>query len=161
DGGPMAAYSDPPAAIRVDSLRKVFGSWSVLDGVDLAIAPGTVHALLGDNGAGKTTLVRIQATLLRPHAGAAVACRHDGVRDPQGVRRAIGVTGQHTSVDELLTGAENLRMMARLAGFDRRAARTRADELLATFGLEDASGRRAGTYSGGMRRRLDLAASLV
>lgn len=157
----MAAHSDPPAAIRVDGLRKAFGRRRVLDGVDLAVAPGTVHALLGANGAGKTTLVRILATLLRPDAGAAVVGGHDVVRDPQGVRRAIGVTGQHTSVDELLTGAENLRMMARLAGFDRRAARARADELLATFGLEDAAGRRAGTYSGGMRRRLDLAASLV
>ncbi|QIB44996.1 MULTISPECIES: ABC transporter ATP-binding protein [Streptomyces] len=133
----------------------------VLRGIDLRIPPGTVFALLGPNGAGKTTAVRILATLTEPDAGTATVAGYD-IRAERGrVRRAISLTGQFAAVDEGQTGAENLRMMARLAGLGRAAARARADELLDRFGLSEAAGRLVRTYSGGMRRRVDLAAGLV
>jgi ABC-2 type transport system ATP-binding protein len=148
-------------AIEAEGLVKRYGDHRVLDGVDLDVRRGGVLALLGPNGAGKTTTVRILATLLRPDAGRARVAGLDVAGEVAEVRRRIGLTGQYAAVDELQTGEENLRMMARLAGLRPRAARVRARELLARFGLAEAGGRRAGTYSGGMRRRLDLAASLV
>jgi ABC-2 type transport system ATP-binding protein len=148
-------------AVHVADLHKAYGDTVVLDGIDLTVGEDTVYALLGPNGAGKTTLIRILTTLAPPDGGTAAVAGHDVVADPKGVRQAISLTGQYAAVDELLTGAENLRMMARLAGMGRRDARGRAAELLAIFDLVDAGDRRASTYSGGMRRRLDLAASLV
>jgi len=148
-------------AIRLAGIRKSFGKVTVLDGVDLEVAAGTVFALLGPNGAGKTTLIRILTTLTRPDAGTATVAGHDVLADPRGVKRSISLTGQSAAVDEVLTGAENLRMMARLSGFSSAGSRKRAAELLGRFGLEDAARRRVGKYSGGMRRRLDLALSLV
>jgi ABC-2 type transport system ATP-binding protein len=148
-------------AIMVDGLRKSFGELNVLAGIDLRVGRGTIHALLGPNGAGKTTLVRILATLIRPDAGTARVAGFDLIAERHLVRRSISLTGQYAAVDDLQTGAENLRMMARLVGLSGRAARTRVDELLSRFDLVGAAGRRVGTYSGGMRRRLDLAASLV
>ena len=129
--------------------------------MDLRIATGTIYGLLGPNGAGKTTLVRILATLLRPDAGTAVVAGHDLVSDADGVRRSIGLTGQYAAVDDVLTGEENLVMMARLRKLSAQEARRRTAELLAEFDLVDAAGRRAGTYSGGMKRRLDLAVSMI
>ena len=146
--------------IEAESLSKAFRGTPVLAGLDLQVAQGSVFALLGPNGAGKTTTIRILSTLLRPDAGRAQVAGHDVAADPVAVRRAIALTGQYASVDRRLTGRENLRMMARLRHFGRRSAR-RADELLERFGLGDAADRRAGTYSGGMARRLDLAMSLV
>jgi len=148
-------------AIIVRGIRKSFGGTEVLRGLDLSVPAGTVFALLGPNGAGKTTLISILSTLVIPDAGTAVIAGHDVVREPEQVKRRISLTGQSAAVDEVLTGRENLRMMARLSGLGRRAAATRADELLARFGLEDAARKRVGTYSGGMRRRLDLAISLI
>ena len=148
-------------AIIVRGIRKSFGGTEVLRGLDLSVPAGTVFALLGPNGAGKTTLISILSTLVIPDAGTAVIAGHDVVREPEQVKRRISLTGQSAAVDEVLTGRENLRMMARLSGLGRRAAARRADELLARFGLEDAARRRVGTYSGGMRRRLDLAISLI
>jgi len=148
-------------AIIVRGIRKSFGGTEVLRGLDLSVPAGTVFALLGPNGAGKTTLISILSTLVIPDAGTAVIAGHDVVREPEQVKRRISLTGQSAAVDEVLTGRENLRMMARLSGLGRRAATTRADELLARFGLEDAARKRVGTYSGGMRRRLDLAISLI
>lgn len=148
-------------AIMVDGLRKSFGELNVLAGIDLRVGCGSIHALLGPNGAGKTTLVRILATLTRPDAGIARVAGFDVTTERHLVRRSISLTGQYAAVDDLQTGAENLRMMARLVGLSGRGARTRVDELLARFDLAGAAGRRVGTYSGGMRRRLDLAASLV
>jgi ABC-2 type transport system ATP-binding protein len=148
-------------AVRISGVRKAFGDQVVLDGIDLVVEQGSIHALLGPNGSGKTTLIRILSTLSLPDAGTATVDGHDVVTDPEGVRRSISLTGQFTAVDDLLTGAENLEMMSRLAGFGIRGARARAAELLAAFDLEAARDRRAATYSGGMRRRLDLAASLV
>ena len=138
-------------------ISKAFGDKLVLDGVDLAVETGSILALLGPNGAGKTTLVRILATLVRPDAGTATVAGHDLLADPVGVRRSISLTGQYAAVDDMLTGDENLRMMARLLHRSPREARARSAELLAGFGLEDAAARRVKTYSGGMRRRLDLA----
>jgi ABC-2 type transport system ATP-binding protein len=132
-----------------------------LDGVDLEVPEGTVLGLLGPNGAGKTTTVRILATLLRPDAGRAVVAGHDVVTEPQQVRRAIGLSGQYAAVDENLTGRENLTMFGRLYQMPRAASRQRADELLEQFNLADAADRVAKTYSGGMRRRLDLASALI
>ncbi|MFE9055262.1 ATP-binding cassette domain-containing protein [Streptomyces mutabilis] len=152
---------ESPPAIEARGLTKSYGDVGVLRGIDLAIAPGTVFALLGPNGAGKTTTVRILATLLAADAGEARIAGRDIVAERSAVRRTISLTGQYAALDEELTGAEHLRMTARLAGLPRAAARTRADELLARFRLTDAAHRRVGTYSGGMRRRLDLAASLV
>jgi len=133
----------------------------MLDQVDLVVEAGTVFALLGPNGAGKTTMVRILATLVRPDAGRATIAGHDLVADPVGVKRSISLTGQFAAIDDLLTGEENLVMMGQLRHLSRRAARSRATELLAVFDLTEAAHRRAGTYSGGMARRLDLAISMI
>jgi ABC-2 type transport system ATP-binding protein len=148
-------------AIEAIGIAKSYGPREVLAGVDLRVERGTVFSLLGPNGAGKTTMVRILSTLLRADAGRARVAGFDVVAEQHAVRRAISLTGQYAAVDELQTGVENLRMMARLAGLGRAASRARASELLTRFDLTDASGRRVATYSGGMRRRLDLAASLV
>jgi oleandomycin transport system ATP-binding protein len=148
-------------AIRAEGLVKRFGETTALDGADLVARAGSVLGVLGPNGAGKTTAVRILATLLRPDAGHATVGGHDVVRGAHKVRQLIGLTGQYASVDEKLTGTENLRFIGRLLGLSRGAARQRARELLAAFGLDDAADRAAQTYSGGMRRRLDLASSLV
>jgi len=149
------------AAIWVDGLTKSFGSSRVLDGIGFEAAEGTVLGLLGPNGAGKTTAVRILCTLLRPDAGRAEVLGRDVVAEPQRVRSVIGLTGQYAAVDDVLSARENLYMIGRLLGVGRRAARRRAGELLAAFGLEPDAARAVKTYSGGMRRRLDLAASLV
>ena len=133
----------------------------MLDGVDLAVEGGSVLALLGPNGAGKTTMVRILATLVRPDAGTATIAGHDLLTDPVGVRRSVSLTGQFAAVDDMLTGEENLEMMARLLHLPSRSIRLRTEELLEEFHLTDARHRRAGSYSGGMRRRLDLAISMV
>lgn len=153
----------PPtdAVIEVAGLRKSYDDQVVLDGVDLTVPRGTVYALLGPNGAGKTTLVRILSTLVAADGGTARVAGHDVATDAAGVRRSIGVTGQFSAIDELLTGRENLRLMADLAHLPKPAAKARVEELLARFGLTDAAGRRASTYSGGMKRRLDLAMTLV
>jgi ABC-type multidrug transport system ATPase subunit len=148
-------------AIEAERLEKRFGSRQALAGVDLAVAPGTVYGLLGPNGAGKTTMVRILATLLAPDAGRARVAGHDVAAEPHLVRRVIALAGQSATVDEDLTGRENLMFLSRLAGLSRAAAKARAAELLTAFGLEQAAAQQAKTYSGGMRRRLDLAASLI
>jgi len=148
-------------AIRAQGLVKRYGKVTALDGVDVSVPTGTVLGLLGPNGAGKTTVVRILATLLRPDAGEAQVAGVDVLTDPAGVRRRIGLSGQYAAVDEYLTGFENLDMIGRLYHLGRRASRVRARELLAQFSLEDAADRPARTYSGGMRRRLDLAGALV
>jgi ABC-2 type transport system ATP-binding protein len=147
--------------VEVEGLCKSLGGHAVLDHVDLAVETGSVLALLGPNGAGKTTVVRILATLMRPDAGTATIAGRDLRTDPVGVKRSISLTGQYAAVDEMLTGRENLEMMARLLRLPRRAARARAGELLAEFDLADAADRRATKYSGGMRRRLDLAISMI
>jgi ABC-2 type transport system ATP-binding protein len=161
----LASNGDRPLsgqpAITAVGLRKRFGSIEALAGVDLEASAGTVLALLGPNGAGKTTTVRILATLLRPDEGRAQIAGRDVVREAAAVRRLIGLSGQYAAVDGFLTGRENLRMIGRLYGLDRRPARRRADELLERVGLAAAAQRTVRTYSGGMRRRLDLAASLV
>ncbi|MCX5408256.1 ATP-binding cassette domain-containing protein [Streptomyces sp. NBC_00335] len=148
-------------AVLSEGLEKSYGEVRALRGLDLAVPEGTVCGLLGPNGAGKTTAVRILTTLTTPTAGRALVAGHDVARDPAAVRRSIGATGQYASVDGDLTGAENLRLFARLAGLRGRAVRDRADELLEGFGLAEAGNRVASTWSGGMRRRLDLAAGLV
>ncbi len=158
--GPRATGADT-LGIQATGLTKSYGDVRVLDGIDLAVPRGSVLALLGPNGAGKTTTVRILATLTAPDAGTARVAGHDTATAQARVRERISLTGQFAAVDELQTGAETLRMMGRLSGLTPRAARARADELLARFGLADAAARTAKTYSGGMRRRLDLAASLV
>jgi len=147
--------------VEAVGIAKAFRGKTVLDEVDLAVPAGSIVALLGPNGAGKTTLIRILATLLRPDAGAATVAGHDLLADPAGVRRSISLTGQYAAVDDMLTGEENLRMMARLRHLPSRAARERAAALLDGFGLTDARRRLVKTYSGGMRRRLDLAASMI
>ncbi|MFF5259778.1 ATP-binding cassette domain-containing protein [Actinomadura viridis] len=152
--------SDEPAIIA-GGLRKSYGSVPVLEGIDLNVAPGGVFALLGPNGAGKTTTVRILATLTPPGGGTARVAGLDVVTRRREVRKIISLTGQHAAIDELQTGEENLRMMGRLRRLSRAQARRRAAELLERFDLTEAAGRRVGTYSGGMRRRLDLAAGLV
>jgi ABC-2 type transport system ATP-binding protein len=148
-------------AIETTGLVKNFGSTKAVAGIDLRIARGTVYGLLGPNGAGKTTTIRVLATLLRPDGGTARVLGHDVVREPAAVRAKVSLTGQFASVDEDLTGRENLVLVARLLGLSWRESRARADELLASFELADAAGRQVRTYSGGMRRRLDIAASLV
>ncbi len=149
------------AAIEVDDLIKSYRAVRVLDGIRLRVRTGTVFALLGPNGAGKTTTLKILATLVTPDGGSARVAGHDVVAERAAVRRRISLTGQYAAVDELQTGRENLEMMGRLRHLPRRAARARATELLDRFDLADASDRRVAGYSGGMRRRLDLAASLV
>jgi ABC-2 type transport system ATP-binding protein len=148
-------------AIEVDELTKSFGATRVLDAIDLQIPAGSVFALLGPNGAGKTTIVRILATLVKPDRGSASVAGHDVVSERRAVRQRISLTGQYAAVDELQTGRENLEIIGRLRKLRPRAARARATELLERFDLVAAGDRRVATYSGGMRRRLDLAASLV
>jgi len=148
-------------AIRTRGLRHSYGDHPVLDGVDLCVEEGSVHALLGPNGAGKTTVVHILATLVTPDAGEVTVGGHDLATDPAGIRAAIGVTGQVSAVDGLLTGAENLRLMADLHHLRRPDGRRRVAELLERFDLADAASRPVSTYSGGMRRRLDLAMTLL
>jgi len=148
-------------AIEVAGVHKSYGTQTVLDGIDLRVEAGSVFALLGPNGAGKTTLITILSTLVRPDAGTVTIAGHDLAADPDGIRRSISVTGQAAAVDGVLTGDENLRMMARLSGFTAPAAKRRASELIERFDLGPAARKRVATYSGGMRRRLDLALSLV
>ncbi len=156
----MTAFNTGPA-IEVAGLSKSFGDLTVLDGVDLTVPVGTVYALLGPNGAGKTTVVNILCTLLTPGDGVIRVAGFDVRREPAGVRAAIGVTGQFSAIDELLTGRENLRLMADLAHLDRASATARVTGMLQRFELIDAADRRAQTYSGGMKRRLDLAMTLI
>ncbi|HEU5040121.1 MAG TPA: ATP-binding cassette domain-containing protein [Gemmatimonadales bacterium] len=148
-------------AIETIGLAKTFADTRALDGVDLRIRQGSVFGLLGPNGAGKTTTIRILATLLKPDGGTARVLGHDVVHEARKVREKVGLTGQYASVDEDLTGHENLVLMGRLLGLPWRGARERATELLEAFGLAEAAGRQVQTYSGGMRRRIDIAASLV
>ncbi|MCK8678180.1 MULTISPECIES: ATP-binding cassette domain-containing protein [Streptomyces] len=148
-------------AVEVRGLVKHYGETKALDGVDLEVREGTVLGVLGPNGAGKTTLVRCLSTLVVPDAGTATVAGYDVVRQPRELRRAIGLTGQYASVDEKLSGWENLYMIGRLLDLSRRDARRRADELLERFSLTEAARRVAAGYSGGMRRRLDLAASMI
>ncbi|WP_328472001.1 ATP-binding cassette domain-containing protein [Actinoplanes sp. NBC_00393] len=148
-------------AIAVSGLRRSYGSHLVLDGIDLRVPEGSVFALLGPNGAGKTTTVQILSTLIRADAGEVSICGHDVVRDADRVRAVIGVTGQFSAVDDFLTGAENLRLMADLHHLDRATGRRRIGELLDRFGLGEAADRPAVAYSGGMRRKLDLAMGLL
>jgi ABC-2 type transport system ATP-binding protein len=157
----MARERASTPAVRVEGVFKRFGATTALAGVDLEVSEGTVFALLGPNGAGKTTLVRVLATLLEPDAGLAEVFGLDVVHDAVAVRAMLGLTGQFAAVDEILSGRENLLMFGRLFGLSRAATRTRADELLRQFELTDAADRPARTYSGGMRRRLDLASSLL
>ncbi len=154
-------YEERFAGIRARGLRKRFGDGVALDGFDLTVEPGRVCALLGSNGAGKTTAVRILTTLLRPDAGTAEVAGFDVVTQPRQVRYRIGLVGQNASLDEILTGRQNLAIFGRLYHQPAPVARRRADELLAEFGLAEAADRSVATYSGGMRRRLDLAASLI
>jgi daunorubicin resistance ABC transporter ATP-binding subunit len=149
------------ATIEAHGLRKRYGATLALDGLDLAVPAGAILGVLGPNGAGKTTAVRILTTLARPDGGSARVAGHDVVREADAVRRAIGVTAQSATVDEVLSGRQNLVMIGRLAGLHRRDARARAIELLDRFELTEAGDRTIREYSGGMRRRLDLAASLV
>jgi ABC-2 type transport system ATP-binding protein len=150
-----------PGAIHAEGLVKTFGDVRALDGVDLDVPEGTVLGLLGPNGAGKTTTVRCLTTLLRPDSGRAVVAGVDVLKDPDAVRRSVGLSGQFAAVDEYLTGRENLQMVGQLYQMRAKAAKVRAGELLEQFRLADAADRPARTYSGGMRRRLDLAAALV
>jgi ABC-2 type transport system ATP-binding protein len=148
-------------AIEIADVHKSFGKLTVLRGIDLQVPAGTVFALLGPNGAGKTTLINIATTLLPADRGEVRVAGHDVAREPDAVRRAISVTGQRTAVDEVLTASENLIMMARLSGLSRLDARRRAAQMIDQFELGEAANRRVRTFSGGMRRRLDLALSLV
>src|SRR4051812_10639176 len=149
------------SAVEVRGLVKHYGETKALDGVDLDVREGTVLGVLGPNGAGKTTLVRILSTLIAPDAGTATVAGFDVVRQPRQLRRTIGLTGQYASVDEKLSGWENLYMIGRLLDLPRKEARSRADELLERFSLTEAAKKAAMNYSGGMRRRLDLAASMI
>jgi ABC-2 type transport system ATP-binding protein len=150
-----------PYTVEASEITKSFGEHRALDRVDLRIEGGSVFGLLGPNGAGKTTMVRVLATLTRPDSGSATVAGHDLLADPMEVKRSISLTGQFAAVDDVLTGRENLDLMARLRRLSARAARARTAELLDTFQLTDAADRRAGTYSGGMRRRLDLAMGMI
>ncbi|GAB6936888.1 ABC transporter ATP-binding protein [Isoptericola variabilis] len=156
---PQTTASTSGPAIRVQGVEKSFGELHVLRGVDLDVAPGSIFALLGSNGAGKTTLVRILSTLLKADAGTATVHGYDVAAKPGDVRRSISLTGQFAAVDEVLTGRENLVLVAKLRHLPDAGAI--ADDLLARFSLTEAGDRRAGTYSGGMRRRLDIAMSLI
>jgi len=155
------APAEATSAIVARGLTKRFGPATAVEAMDLDVPRGTIFAVLGPNGAGKTTLMRMLATLVRPDAGTATVMGHDLRAEPHAVRASIAMTGQFASLDADLTGRENLVVLARLWGFRGRAARTRADDLLAAFGLADAAKRQVRAYSGGMRRRLDIAASLV
>ncbi|HET9442266.1 MAG TPA: ATP-binding cassette domain-containing protein [Acidimicrobiales bacterium] len=157
----MTADARAGLAIETEGLVKVFGPTRAVDGVDLAVARGTVYGVLGPNGAGKTTTIRMLATLLRPDAGRALVFGHDVVKEADAVRRCVSLTGQFASVDEELTGRENLVLLARLLGMARGPAAERAAELLEAFGLAEAADRLVREYSGGMRRRLDVAGSIV
>ncbi|WFE38651.1 ATP-binding cassette domain-containing protein [Micromonospora sp. WMMD998] len=148
-------------AVEADGLVRSFGSTRALDGLDLRVPAGTVYGMLGPNGAGKTTAVRVLATLLRPDGGTARVFGHDVVTEADAVRARMSLTGQYASLDEDLTGAENLILLGRLLGLSRPAARERAEALLAAFGLTEAAGRQVKKYSGGMRRRIDIAASIL
>ena len=148
-------------AIETSGLVKVFGQTRAVDGVDLAVPAGTVYGVLGPNGAGKTTTVRVLATLLRPDGGQARVFGHDVLREPDAVRQRVSLTGQYASIDEDLTGIENLVLLGRLLGHRKPAARRRAGQLLEAFGLTDAGDRQVKNYSGGMRRRIDIAASIL
>jgi ABC-2 type transport system ATP-binding protein len=148
-------------AIEASGLVKSFGETRAVDGVDLAVQTGSVYGVLGPNGAGKTTTIKMLATLLRPDAGEARVLGHDIVKEAGEIRREVTLTGQLASVDEDLTGRENLILLGRLLGLKREAAKARADELLDAFGLSEAAGRLVKNYSGGMRRRLDISASIV
>jgi ABC-2 type transport system ATP-binding protein len=148
-------------AIETTGLVKTFGDTRAVDGVDLSIRSGSVYGLLGPNGAGKTTTIRVLTTLLRPTSGRAVVLGHDVVGEAATVRRKVSLTGQYASVDEDLTGHENLVLVSRLLGLSWKESRRRAGELLDAFGLADAAARQVRTFSGGMRRRIDIAASLV
>src|ERR671915_1942687 len=152
---------DTTRAIVAEGIRRTFGDVVALDGLDLEVDAGTVFGLLGPNGAGKTTLVRVLATLLRPTAGRASVLGHDVAAEPLAVRRRIGLAGQFAAVDEELTGRENVEMIARLYRLPGAEARRRTGEVLERFELVEAADRRVSTYSGGMRRRLDLAAGLI
>ncbi|MGY0497002.1 ATP-binding cassette domain-containing protein [Nocardia sp. FBN12] len=152
---------DQPPALSIRRLHKAFGAHVVLDDLDLDVRAGTVFALLGPNGAGKTTLVRILATLSKPDRGDVELFEHDLAKAPDTIRRLIGVTGQNSSVDGVLTGTENLRLTGRLLHLGKDETRRRGDELLARFDLVDAADKPVASYSGGMRRRLDLAMSLM
>ncbi|MBF8188686.1 ATP-binding cassette domain-containing protein [Nonomuraea sp. K274] len=151
----------PDLAIETSGLVKVFGDTRAVDGLDLAVPTGAVYGVLGPNGAGKTTAVRMLATLLRPDDGQATVFGHDVVREADTVRSRVSLTGQYASVDEEMTGAENLILLGRLLGHRKPAARERAAQLLEAFGLTEAAGRQVKTYSGGMRRRIDIAASIL
>ncbi len=148
-------------AIEAAGLVKLYGGKRAVDGIDLAVRRGSIFGLLGPNGAGKTTIVRLLATLIRPDGGRASVLGHDVVAEAEAVRRRISLTGQFASVDEDLTGQENLVLLARLLGFPRREAKARAAELLAAFDLSESAGKPVKAYSGGMRRRLDIAASII
>jgi ABC-2 type transport system ATP-binding protein len=155
----MTAHA--PLAIEATGLVKTFGATRAVDGVHLAVPAGTIYGVLGPNGAGKTTTIRMLATLIEPDAGSARVLGHDVVTDADAVRGLVSLTGQLASVDEELTGRENLVLLGRLLGLRRAGARTRADELLEAFGIAEAAGRLVKNFSGGMRRRLDIAASIV
>lgn len=161
----MASASYQPAsnelAIEASGLVKIFGKHRAVDGVDLAIPKGAVYGFLGPNGAGKTTTIRVLATLLKPDGGSARVFGHDLGKEGDEIRKRISLTGQYASIDEDLTGMENLVMMARLMGYGRQQAKVRATELLVAFGLDEAAKRQVKNYSGGMRRRIDIAASIV
>ena len=148
-------------AIEASGLVKVFGETRAVDGLDLAVPQGGVYSVLGPNGAGKTTAIRMLATLLHPDGGSARVLGHDVVHEADAVRSQVSLTGQFASVDEDLTGTENLILIGRLLGYSHGAAKERAGALLAAFGLADAAERQVKTYSGGMRRRLDIAASII
>jgi len=158
--GNLSAIAAEPA-ISARGMVKTFGELRAVDGIDLTVPRGMIFAILGPNGAGKTTLMRMLATLSRPDAGSATVMGHDLMQSPHEVRASIAMTGQFASLDEDLTGRENLVLLARLWGFRGRAAKARADDLLAAFGLSDAATKQVKNYSGGMRRRLDIAASLI
>lgn len=147
--------------VVVEGVEKSFGAVKALRGVDFVAAPGEILGILGPNGAGKTTMVNVLSTLIAPDRGRALVAGHDVVTDPAAVRKSIMLTGQYAALDDMLSGYENLVMFGRLMGLRKRAARARADELIAEFDLVGAAGRRVGTYSGGMRRRIDIACGLV